>query len=309
MPWNNGGIITEGTGTAYGVTFADLDGDNKTDYIVLRDDGTIQAFLNYGQIGDGEFFWPELNQPKFAPGGTTAHNVLFADINGDGRKDLLIIRDNDNGKTDGYIQTGNLLDDSFNWQVCEGVFHFPGGPRVFAVSTTIMPYSAFGVLTCEQGDIDGDGRDDLFYLDSVGDLYGFLNIPGGGPPCGIDFIPIGPLGPDTIGQSPRDELRMADFDGNKKVDFLAVSAADGSVQGNLQHGVRTNITQMYGRGAGVRLADMNGVSLTCRAQNRVTDKGSCRTDWMITLWSERILALLGFSTEESTIKEGSNGHP
>lgn len=130
-PWNNAGIIAEGTGTAYGVTFADLNGDKKVDYIVLRDDGTIQAFLNYGQIGSGEFWWPELQQPKFAPGGTTAHNVLFADLNGDGRKDLLIIRDG--GKTDGYIQTGNLLDDSFAWQVCEGVFQFSSGPPVFAV--------------------------------------------------------------------------------------------------------------------------------------------------------------------------------
>lgn len=56
-----------------------------------------------------------------------------------------------------------------------------------------------------------------------------------------------------------DELRMADFDGDGKADFLAVNVADGSVEGYLQRGVRSNITQMHGRGAGVRLADMNGV--------------------------------------------------
>lgn len=237
-PINNGGIIAEGTGTAYGVHLVDLDGDKKVDYVVLKDDGTIQAFLNYGQTSSGEYFWPELAQPKFAPGGTTTHNVIFGDLNGDGRKDLLIIRDG--GKIDGYIQQGKILDDSFHWQVCEGIIHNSDPHLLMA-------------------DLDGDGYDDFLSMDENGGLTGYLNVPGGGT-CGISWIPIGDRNSVAAGEGPRDTIRLADFDGDGKDDYIMIKVEDGSADAWLNKGVRTNITQMVGRGAGVRLADLNGVS-------------------------------------------------
>lgn len=236
-PINNAGIIAEGTGTAYGVHLVDLNGDKKVDYVVLRDDGTIQAFLNYGQIDDGEYFWPELKQDKFAPGGTTAHNVIFGDLNGDGRKDILIKRDG--GKIDGYIQQGNLLDDSFSWKICEGVVYNSGDDLLMA-------------------DLDGDGFDDFLSMDENGGLTGWLNTPGGGV-CGITWIPIGETNTVAVGGWPRDTIRLADFDGDGKDDYLIVNVDDGSVDAWMNWGVRSNITQMVGRGAGVRLADLDGV--------------------------------------------------
>lgn len=53
-------------------------------------------------------------------------------------------------------------------------------------------------------------------------------------------------------------FRIDQCTGDGKADFLTIDISDGSAWAFLQEGSRTNITTMYGAGAGVRLADLNG---------------------------------------------------
>ncbi|MEV6674408.1 FG-GAP-like repeat-containing protein, partial [Streptomyces sp. NPDC051162] len=100
--WTDYGRIATGTGTAGNkVRFADINGDGKADYLIVGDNGSVRAFLNNG--GDGHGGWTDYG--LIATGtGTTSNKVRFADINGDGKADYLIV--GDNGSVRAFLNNG-----------------------------------------------------------------------------------------------------------------------------------------------------------------------------------------------------------
>ncbi|MFD7028154.1 FG-GAP-like repeat-containing protein [Streptomyces sp. NPDC059917] len=100
--WQSVGQIGTGTTTKQDqVRFADFDGDGRTDYTTIADNGAVVVYVNRG--GDTGAGWQVLNQ--VASGTTTDRSrVRLADIDGDGRADYLTI--GGNGAVSGYANRG-----------------------------------------------------------------------------------------------------------------------------------------------------------------------------------------------------------
>jgi hypothetical protein len=100
VSWLPQGTIATGIGKdAAGVRFADLNGDGRAEYLYVSEDGSVEAYLNLGGPDDG----PNAAKVSWLPQGTIAmgvgegrENVVFADVNGDGRADYVAV-----SRTDG----------------------------------------------------------------------------------------------------------------------------------------------------------------------------------------------------------------
>jgi hypothetical protein len=88
------------------VQFADIDGDGRVDYLILYDGGAVDAWRNTGHVvsGDGKKFE---SLGTIATGvGQPGTKVRFADIDGDGKADYLVV--DDDGAVHGWRNTGVL---------------------------------------------------------------------------------------------------------------------------------------------------------------------------------------------------------
>ncbi|MGK4584205.1 FG-GAP-like repeat-containing protein [Kitasatospora sp. HPMI-4] len=153
--WQDAGIVAQGTTTNPDqVRFADIDGDGKTDYVTIADDGIVSAYLNRG--GDTGGGW--VADGQIATGVTTDRSrVRLADIDGDGRADYVVL--NPDGSVTAYVNNG-------------GVGHFNGW--------SLRPKIASGVTTNQNlvdfADLNGDGLAD--YLVTNGPTHAFINNGG-----------------------------------------------------------------------------------------------------------------------------------
>ncbi|MFF3849388.1 FG-GAP-like repeat-containing protein [Streptomyces sp. NPDC002328] len=97
--WRNLGIIASGITTKQDqVRFADWDGDGRSDYITVLDNGHVSVWLNRGDNA-----WTGIG--RVATGTTTDRSrVRLADWNGDGKADYWVI--NPNGSVDVHLNTG-----------------------------------------------------------------------------------------------------------------------------------------------------------------------------------------------------------
>jgi len=81
-------LSTIDIGAASAPVFADIDGDNDADLIIGSEDGKL---VRYNRIGSGSSLRYELNtDPVFTPTGFFNLSPAFADLDGDGKLDLLL---------------------------------------------------------------------------------------------------------------------------------------------------------------------------------------------------------------------------
>ena len=189
---------------------ADLDGDGKPD-IALVGVGFVSVFRNTGSNGaplDATTFAPRVDLPLPAGTGDNAYKLRVADLDGDGRLDLMIceIYGNTVSVFHNIATSGSITTNSF-----EPIFSLPAGNDCrFATAA----------------DLDGDGRLDIVALNYGDNTLSILkNIGTPGSLAADSFAPpvtfACPGGPY--------EATTADLDGDGRPDIAVVNYDNSTV--------------------------------------------------------------------------------
>ncbi|MFE7635385.1 GDSL-type esterase/lipase family protein, partial [Kitasatospora sp. NPDC057518] len=183
----SGGVLGDGP--------VDIDGDGKADYLVVGDDGSVEAWLNRGTDAKGGGGWQSVGRiaAGVAPGG----KVRFADLDGDGKADYLVL--NDDGSVQAWLNRGTDM---------------PGGTGAPGGGGGMDPSTGSGGTT-GTGTPGGGGG-----MDPSGGSGGTTGTPAGGGWQAIGTV--------AAGVAPGGKVRFADVNGDGKADYLVVED-DGSV--------------------------------------------------------------------------------
>ncbi|MEU5421198.1 FG-GAP-like repeat-containing protein [Streptomyces sp. NPDC020667] len=176
------------------VRFADVNGDGRADYLVVDKSGAVHAWLNDSTTGQDK--WTDSG--IFAPGGhVPGDQVRFADVNGDGRADYLVV--------DAYGAVRAWINNRVGGQV--------SWTDAGAIATGV---GASGDKV-RFADLNGDGRADYLVVDDSGSVHAWLNDS----PVGQDkWTNEGLIATGT--GAPAEQVRFADINGDGKADYLTV---------------------------------------------------------------------------------------
>jgi hypothetical protein len=172
------------------VRFADLDADGRTDLIRIDPDGTLTAFRNGDAAGNQ--WYPGVT---VGTGWSDPSRTLFADLNGDGKADLISV--DSNGDLRAFPNVDGL---NFSW----------GSPRVVGTGWYDPSRVRFA-------DLDGDGRAEVISIDANGDLRAFPNVDG------INFW-WGSARVVGDGWMEPSRTRFADLDGDGRAEVISIDA-------------------------------------------------------------------------------------
>jgi VCBS repeat protein len=276
-----------GGSLAYSIAVADVNGDGNPDLVVANcgpigvnacqsGNGLIGVLLGNG---DGTF------QPvvTYSSGGNTAVSVAVADLNGDGRPDLLVANECDTSSTCAHGSVGVLLSNG------DGTFQ---AATVFDVGNAIDSIAV--------ADVNGDAHQDV--------LAG-----GGGENNNVDVLlgngdgTFQPLVTYNSGGNTALSVAVADVNGDGKPDLVVGNQCDTSI--NCAHGL---VGVLLGNGDGTfQLAvgyDAGGTGAWSVAVADVN--GDRKPDLMIALAFSNVVAVLvgnGDGTFQAATTYGSGG--
>jgi FG-GAP-like repeat len=280
--------VTYGSGgdDASSVAIGDVNGDGKPDIVVANfclnsstcpGEGTVGVLLGNG---DGTF----QTAVTYDSGGLGAGGVAIADVNGDGKPDLLVI----NGSCNSTTTCSSI---QFETDGAVGVL-LNNGNGTFQ---TAVAYDSGGIVATSiaVGDLNGDGKPDLVVAQCSGVFtsycLGFSEVGvmlGNGDGTFQAAVNYGE-DPNSIGP---DAVALADLNGDGDLDILVTNRAtgdkaqnDGSLGVLLGDGdgtFKTAATYDAGNGFayGLTIADLTGNgkldAVVAETQNSVTGFGS-----------------------------------
>lgn len=206
--WDSIGEIAPGLDedlSASRIEFTDVNGDGKADFLVIYGGGAVKAYLNNGNIpktGDGRIW----SQPlEIATGvGEPGRKVRFADLNGDGWADYLIVFDG--GAVDAYLSNQNIPPTN--------------GGRIWGQKMTIATGVGEPGSKVRFADINGDGRAEYIVQYDGGAAIAYNNtgnIPDAGKPRNWDR-----MGMIAAGVTDQGPVQWADLTGDGKADYLVI---------------------------------------------------------------------------------------
>ncbi|MDN0201142.1 VCBS repeat-containing protein [Streptomyces sp. S.PNR 29] len=187
MPWDRDVVV--GTGFAKdNVHFADLDGDGRSEIVTVLDNGDVKAWHN-GR-GFSEMPW---DRDVVIGTGFAKDNVHFADLDGDGRSEIVTVLDNGDVKA---------------WHNGRGFSEMPWD-RDVVVGT------GFAKDNVHFADLDGDGRSEIVTVLDNGDVKAWHNGRGFSEmPWDRDVV---------IGTGfAKDNVHFADLDGDGRSEIVTV---------------------------------------------------------------------------------------
>ncbi|KAF7359595.1 SGNH hydrolase [Mycena venus] len=202
------------------VRFADLNGDGRAEYLWLDEQGAVQGFLNLGSSGTGTdgamIQW--LPAGQIASGvGALRRQVQFADLNGDGRAEYLFVHDD--GSVDAWLNLGGPDDGPH----AANVAWFPAGQVAAGIGK-----DGAGVRFA---DLNGDGRAEYLWLDTNGSMIAYLNLgstTGGEGAANVQWLPQGQVASGPANGATRDNVILADINGDGRADYITVSHTNGA---------------------------------------------------------------------------------
>jgi len=200
--------FTTGTGTSstkpISVASADMNGDGKPDVVVVNlNDNTVSVFLNTTAVGSGT---PTFATQQIFAAGTRPAWVALADINADGKPDIVVT-----SQMDATVSV--LLNTTSTGAIV---------PTFAAQKTFATGVTPEGVAS---GDIDGDGKLDLVvanYTDNSVSVL--LNTTSGG----AAMPTFAAQQTFTVGLHPF-SLSIADINGDGRADVLVTNLSDSTV--------------------------------------------------------------------------------
>lgn len=206
--WDSIGEIAPGLDedlSSASIEFADVNGDGKADYLVIYGGGAVKAFLNNGNIPDTgkDRIW----QPAItiSPGvGEPGQKVTFADLNGDGYADYIVIYDG--GAAKAWLNNKNIPPKN--------------GERIWATGQVIATGVGEPGSKVRFADLTGDGKAEYIIQYTGGAAIGYGNtgdIPDAGK--ARKWVDMGTI---AAGVSPQGPVRYADINGDGKADYLVV---------------------------------------------------------------------------------------
>jgi hypothetical protein len=204
--WISKGEIATGLGEGAGVMFADINGDGRDDYLWVSSDGDVTAYINDGEQAEGGWLWTSLGQIAGEGTGATRDTTRFADVDGDGRADYLVV--GSEGSLNAWLNLG--YSDLPDW--------YPLG----IIATGIG--DAAGVHLY---DLNNDGRADYIWLDEDGGAIAYINNRGGSRGLAPDWVNAGTIA--TGVGAPRDEIIFGDLNGDGRKDYVWVGPKTGSL--------------------------------------------------------------------------------
>ncbi|MEU8203335.1 FG-GAP-like repeat-containing protein [Streptosporangium sp. NPDC049046] len=210
--WNFRGVVASGSGPRDHIRFADLNGDNRDDYLVVGDQGQVDAWFNSG-TGDA-VAWT--SKGRLASGSASRDQIRFADIDGDNRDDYLVV--DDQGRVRLWRNTGTR--DAVSW-VSQG----EAASGVGATGPTVT-----------FADVNGDRRDDYLVLGDHGQIRAWINNRGG---SGSAWLSAGEVA-SGVGVA-RTNIGLAEINGDRRADYL-VHDSRGGVKAWFNNGAGTTGT-------------------------------------------------------------------
>ncbi|WP_083459783.1 family 43 glycosylhydrolase [Jiangella muralis] len=176
LPYGNTVLIGTGFTDPARVRFADLDDDGRAELIHVLADGDVQAWHNDNAFSTA----PYGNSILIGEGFTDPARVRFADLDGDGRDEIVHVR------TDGNV-------DAFHNNL--GFATMPFG------SSVVIGEGFTDPARVRFADLDGDGRAEIAHIRTDGDVDAFHNN------LGFATMPFGSS--VVIGEGFTDPIRAA----------------------------------------------------------------------------------------------------
>ncbi|WP_240196822.1 GDSL-type esterase/lipase family protein [Nonomuraea lactucae] len=251
--WRALGVIATGMSTPEGRTdIMELDGDNRGDYVRIADGGGFRIARNTpGQPGQPNW----VDQGTFVvdnqnPGVGT--RVRFADMNGDGRDDYLVLGEGETASVTAWYSVV-AASGATVWQprgvIAPGVsgagresirfadVNGDGRDDFLRVSDAAAIHAYINTPTATGGiirfaDVNGDGRDDFLRVSDAAAIHAYINTPTA--TGGIHWVERLNWAPG-VSYGTRDKLRLADVNGDRRADYLMVDST-GRVHAYINNG-------------------------------------------------------------------------
>ncbi|WP_084959522.1 FG-GAP repeat domain-containing protein [Thermoactinospora rubra] len=176
--------------------FADLDGDGRQEVVSVRTNGDVYAWRNEGG-------WSGTTYPAgrlVAQGFSDPVRVRFADIDGDGRDEILSV-----GRSGDVVAYRNR-----GWDQAK-VYDGPDSKLVAQGFTD--------PVRVRFADIDGDGRDEIISIGGNGDVIAYRNLGWSAPK--VYDGPASKLVAQGFGAPA--QVKFADIDGDGRAEILTVN--------------------------------------------------------------------------------------